>query len=135
LIVDDATYTTELRYLRELADLLGLRDWHITLSRGIAAEGSRAQVDIHRTKDECEVRLSNQWRSFSLEQRRLTITHELLHAHTSRLHRVMTRLADVADGPSMEYAKRAHDEEEEIVVQRLARVIAPYLPLPEQETS
>jgi hypothetical protein len=35
----------------------------------------------------------------------------------------------------MEYVRKAHDEEEEIVVQRLARIIAPYLPLPEQETS
>jgi hypothetical protein len=46
------------------------------------------------------------------------------------LCRVVTRLGNLIDEPSMEYAKRAHDEEEEIVVQRLARILAPYLPLP-----
>jgi hypothetical protein len=133
--MDDATYTTELRYLRTLADLLGLRDWHITLSRASAEESSRAQVDLHLTKDEAEVVLSNQWWTFTPEQRRLTITHELLHAHTTRLCRVVTRLTSMMNEPAMEYAGRAHYEEEEIVVQRLARIIAPYLPLPEQETS
>jgi hypothetical protein len=132
--MDDATYATELRYLRDLADLLGLRDWHITLSRASAESGSRAQVDIHRTKDECEIRLSSEWWSYTLEQRRLTIVHELIHAHTTRLCRVVTRMTGL--GPEhLEYVQRAHDEEEEIVVQRLARIIAPYLPLPEQETS
>jgi hypothetical protein len=133
--MDDATYTTELRYLRTLADLVGLRDWHITLSRAVCDSDSRAQVSVHRGKDEADVTLSAAWRALSPEQRRLTITHELLHCHTGRLCRVVTRLGNLIDEPSMEYAKRAHDEEEEIVVQRLARVIAPYLPLPEQETS
>jgi hypothetical protein len=132
--MDDATYLTELRYLRHLADLLGLRDWHITLSRASAEAGSRAQVDIHRTKDECEVRLSSEWWSFTLEQRRLTIAHELVHCHTTRLCRVVTRMTGL--GPEhLEYVKRAHDEEEEIVVQRLARIIAPYLPLPTEVAS
>jgi hypothetical protein len=133
--MDDATYSTELRYLRHLADLLGLRDWHITLSRASADSGSRAQVSVHRGKDEADVTLNSHWLSYSPEQRRMTLCHELLHCHTGRLCRVMTRLHSMIDEPAMEFARRAHDEEEEIVVQRLARVIAPYLPLPEQETS
>jgi hypothetical protein len=39
------------------------------------------------------------------------------------------------DDPSMAYVRKAHDEEEEIAVQRLARIIAPYLPLPAEEMS
>jgi hypothetical protein len=133
--MDDATYTNELRYLRQLADLLGLRDWHITLSRAHSAHDVFAAVRVDRQKDEATVHLNDTWHGFTPEQQRQTLVHELLHCHTTRLHRVVTRLGYLIDGPAMEYVKQAHDEEEEIVVQRLARVIAPYLPLPEQETS
>jgi hypothetical protein len=133
--MDDATYATELRYLRHLADLLGLRDWHITLSRAHSAHDVFAAVRVDRQKDEATVHLNDTWHGFTPEQQRQTLVHELLHCHTGRLHRVMTRLADVVDDPSMAYVKRAHDEEEEIVVQRLARIIAPYLPLPAEEMS
>jgi hypothetical protein len=133
--MDDATYATELRYLRTLSDLLGLRDWHITLSRASADTDNRAQVSIHRGKDEADVTLSAAWLSYSPEQRRLTLCHELLHMHTGRLCRVVTRLHNMIDEPALEYARKAHDEEEEIVVQRLARILAPYLPLPTEVTS
>jgi hypothetical protein len=128
-MMDDATFAAESHYLRQLADLLGLRDWHITLSRGPSDHDSRAQVYVHRNKDELTVQLNEGWSSMAAEQQRLTLTHELLHAHTGRLCRVVTRLTGL-EGPHMEYVRKAHDEEEEIVIQRLARVIAPHLPLP-----
>lgn len=125
----DDQHAAYMAYLRAIADLLGLRDWQIVLERGSAEEGARARVFIHRTKDEAMVQFSEMWWSFDREQQRQTIVHELLHAHTGRLCRVVTRLSGLATD-HLEYVLDAHDEEEEIVVQRLSRIIAPFMPLP-----
>lgn len=133
--MNDITHTAWTEYIRLLADRLLLRDWHFVVSRTEADAGNRAQVGIHHKKDEAEVFLSEAWLAYPPEQQRQTLTHELLHAHLGRLCRVMTRLKEQDDREVVRYANTAFDEEEEIVVETLARILAPMLPLPRGEGS
>ncbi len=128
--MNDATHAAYGAYLRSLADAMLLRDWHVVLSRTPADDDSRAQVSRHAGKNQVEISLGKEWLVLSPEQRRQTATHELLHAHTARLCRTMRRYADQAEGDVVRYVKTAFDDEEEILIDTLARVIAPALPLP-----
>lgn len=126
----DAQHAALASYLRTLADALLLRDWSIALDRNTTDDGCRASVSIHSQKLSATVTLCAAWLAETVEQQRLTLVHELLHAHTGRVCRVMTRLAKLNAGDDVRYANSALDEEEETLVDTLARLLAPALPLP-----
>ncbi len=128
--MNDTQHAAHAAYIRTLADALCLKDWVVTLRRHSSDEGTRAQVTISRMKDEATIVLCDRWFVRTPEEQRQTLVHELIHAHTGRLCRVMTRLNDEIGGETIRYVTTAFDEEEEIVADTLARVIAPFLPLP-----
>jgi hypothetical protein len=126
----DAQHAAYTGYIREMADRLLLRDWVVELGRESTDEGSRAQIAINRERNMGTVTLCDRWFIRTPEEQRTTIVHEMLHLHSARLCRVMTRLQDEVEGDGVRYAANAHNEEEEIMVDALARAIAPFLPLP-----
>jgi len=129
--MNDAQHAALSAYIRDLADVLHLRDWEISLSRTISDTGHyRAEISLHQQKDEAIIELAESWFGRTREQQRRTLVHELLHIHTSRLCRVMTRVSTQIGSELMTYLESTHGEEEEIVIERLARVIAPMMPLP-----
>lgn len=129
--MNDAQHAAWLAYIREIANTLLLHDWDITLSRAISESSIyRAEIALHRERDEANIELSDVWFGRTPEQQRQTLVHELLHIHTTRLCRVVTRLHERLGSDVTTYVENAHDEEEEILVDRLARILAPYLPLP-----
>jgi hypothetical protein len=128
--VKDAQHAAYTGYIREMADRLLLRDWVFELRRESVNEGARAQVAIARERNEAAITLCDRWFVRTPEERRQTVVHEMLHLHSARLCRVMTRLRDEVEGDGVRYAANAHNEEEEIMVDALARAIAPFLPLP-----
>lgn len=69
------------------------------------------------------------------EDRREWLTHECLHVHLDRPQRIIDQLAEQwGDNSATQFAKEAHRKEIEICVQRLARILAPHLPLPPEVT-
>ena len=129
--MNDAIYTALDAYIRQLADLLGMRDWVVLLSRGPAKHENYAEIWTSHYKDEAMVMLNEDYTTYSPEDQRLHITHELLHIQTCRLRRLITRLAEHEHDKAIGFVNRLHNEEEEILVDRLSRAIAPFLPLPE----
>jgi hypothetical protein len=127
--VNDARHAAYTAYLRLLAHHLNLTDWVIVLERAHHLGSSYARIEINHHKKEAGVTLSENFWGWTPEQQRKTLVHELLHLHTARLCRVMTRLHDQHDTDLVRYAEKALDEEEEIVIEQLARVIAPLMPL------
>lgn len=94
------------------------------------------QFDITTTDDDdtfAEVRMNEwagpvkvyvnpkHWRQASLEERRLTIVHELLHVHMLP-YRVLARNHDIGSC--------SVTTNEEQIVGTLSQVIAPHMPLP-----
>lgn len=129
--MNDATHAALEAYIKDVAARMNLRDWTIYLSRQIDDAGHyRAQITLYRERDEAEVQLAEPWFGRSPEEQRYTVVHELVHVVTTRLVRVVSRYVEQVGGELVNYLGKEHDEEEEIVVDRFARIIAPSMPLP-----
>lgn len=128
----DSQHAAYSEYLRTLADALLLRDWEIQLKRDTpTSDDCYAAVWVMDTENQAVIRLSEDYWHGSAEDRREWLVHELIHCHLDRPVRVMAQLARQWDENSAcQFAKEAHRNEVEICVQRIARIVAPTLPLP-----
>jgi hypothetical protein len=128
----DAQHAAFQEYLHALAQRLILADWVVELKREPAEDGAIASVCVWDVENYASVYL--RWPDFfhkSRDSQRETLVHELLHLVTDRPKRVMEQLAEqLSDNSACQFAREAHRKELEIVVQRLARILAPGLPLP-----
>lgn len=129
--MNDAQYRGYLDYLRELANAMLLADWEVSLKRTAVSMDCYAQVLVMQTENHAVVRLAPEFLQGSIEDRREWLVHELLHCHLDRPHRIMEQLAtQFGENTACAFASEAHGYEVEICVQRMARLLAPYLPLP-----
>jgi hypothetical protein len=124
-------------YIRQLADLLGLRDWEIELLSEPADGKRTAEVQPTIGRKCATINVCRNWWSLSLEEMRQTIAHELIHLHFANcLHVVQIDLANVRliGYPAFEVLIQTYIRQEEYGVDGLATAIAPLLPLPRGDT-
>jgi hypothetical protein len=129
--MDDCQHEKYQAYIRGLADQLSLQDWEVVLKRDWADEDANASSGVSRTKNRIWIEIAEDFGDFSLEQQRRSLVHELLHAHVARTEKTIYRLEEML--PTNKAAlltRKAFDDEMEIVVERLARILAPFMPLP-----
>ncbi len=130
--MNDATHAAYRAYLRDLANRLRLTDWVVELHRNTAEAGAWASVNVMETQDTATVRLA--WPEFfgaSPEDQREHLVHELIHCVLHRQYDVVEQLAEMwSENEACQFARTAFRREEEIAAEHLARVIAPFLPLP-----
>ena len=119
-------------YARDLADRLLLRDWEVRVFRDPPSSGQAyASAHTFDTEDHVIVRVCDEFFGHAHEDQREWMTHELIHAHVCRLQDVMVQLKDqFPDNAAIVFAKQAHHLAIEVVVQKMARLLAPTLPLP-----
>lgn len=129
--MNDAQHAALSGYIRDLADALLLRDWEITLERGWSDSDAYATISVWAEENHANVNVCEGFFGHSAEERREWLTHELMHIHLDRPDRLVRKVASQVDNNSaMQLAKDLHHDEIEICVQRLARILAPFLPLP-----
>jgi hypothetical protein len=129
--VNDAQHTAYQTYIRDLADRLLLKDWEFELKREWADDDAYAEVSVSRDEDHFSIHITEGLAGYPPEQRREWLVHEILHAHTARAEQQIERLEELlSDNQAVKLAKQAFDDEMEIVIQRLARILAPMMPLP-----
>lgn len=128
----DAQHAAFQTYLGVLAHRLILADWEIELWRDRAADDCLATVNVMDVENYASISL--RWPEFfgkSRGEQREILVHELLHLILDRPQRVIRQLAEQWDENSAcQFAKEAHRKEIEIATQRLARILAPLMPLP-----
>jgi hypothetical protein len=125
------------RYVRDLADRMRLRDWHITVTTDPPdKENAAAQVVCTYGRKIAELRLSKEWAGYTPTEQRHYMTHELVHCHLD------VPWAMVIDDMKGVIGNQAHEvlvwpfaRAMEYAVDGLAEVIAPSMPLPEQEAA
>lgn len=129
----DAEHARWEGYIRQLGDLLLLRDCELDLSRECAATGTWCLIHTKDVEHQATIYLGAEWDTHTPEEQREWLTHELLHVHTSRADRVMKQLAEQwSENSACQFAKEAHRKEIEVLVNNLARLLAPGMPLPEE---
>ncbi|MCA9880308.1 MAG: hypothetical protein KC442_21080 [Thermomicrobiales bacterium] len=132
--MNDAQHDALGRYLRSLADAMQLRDWVIELQRERPEpEGAWASVVVCRWHQTAWVRVA--WPEFfdtrPPERQRVDLVHELVHVHLDRPHQLMDDLAGMfGENTATQLAKDRHQVEIEVATETLARVIAPFMPMP-----
>lgn len=114
------------QYIRKLMGLMELTDWRLKLSDEPCAIGNYASIVAYTSQREAVMHLAWNWRTYGARITRETITHELIHLHCE---------------PTMEYARKCSADSDwnaikylnEYTVDAIARVIDPFLPLPDSE--
>jgi hypothetical protein len=133
--VNDAMHATYADYIRTVADTLLLRDWEIELKREWADDGAYAQAVVWHRENHLQVKIAEGFDGHPATERREWLTHELLHAHFGRTDQAVEHLTDtLSDNDAIKLFKAQINDEEEICVQRLARILAPFMPLPPEIT-
>jgi hypothetical protein len=119
------------RYLRSLADEMGLRDWIV----GIAdvppdVEDCNASITIPHGRQYAMVHMAPGWEERDVDSLRQTMVHELLHCHFAPLQWVTDSTASTLGMAAFQILSSAHNTAEEVAIDTIAREWAESLPLP-----
>ena len=122
-------------YLRQLADLMGLRDWVVRLEDGVPDDDDAfACVQTYTRIREALIFVRDGWEHASPETFRLYMVHELIHTHLEAMEVPLSGLELMVGKLAYDVAYGAYREAEEVAVHAIARAWAPLLPLPEETT-
>jgi hypothetical protein len=119
-----------IRYISDLAALLGLDGWTIVLSDDPADDGSYADIQVVYGQRCATIRVAPEWRTWPPELLRSTIVHELFHCHLEPVCELASDLFDTMTKKPAPANAAVHYLIER-TVDVLAESIAPYLPLPD----
>jgi hypothetical protein len=112
-------------YVRSLADLMGLRDWKVTIGDGGARDDSAASVWLQGGVKNARIHLSEEFLGYDADRQRQTLVHELVHAHFA-----------ASDGMLMDWLDDARYKGYvrifEYAVDGIAEEWAKFLPLPNE---
>jgi hypothetical protein len=123
-------------YLRELADLMGLRDWHLILADG---PPESEPTEGHRVQGECTVSygrksatiaVSDDWAGEDPDELRRVLVHELIHCHQEPVQWAFNNAANRLGFEAGSVAREAFTDAFEIATDGIAVPWAETLPLP-----
>lgn len=119
------------RYVAVLQPLLRLQGWDITVPDEPPEEDDAWAV-CERSKHGWDARvfIADRLLAASPDQQRKTLVHELLHLYTHDWHVAHLDALTGLEQTSRNWARERHDHEHERCVDAIARVLAPFLPLP-----
>ena len=123
-------------YIRELANLIGLRDWCLHLMEDPTKDGD-ALAEIHPTygRKHAQLYLCKDWEELAPETQRAVALHELLHAQRAGADSYVQNTVDrfVAQREYLVWFE-GYRQHVEYTVDGLTDHIAPLLPLPPEGT-
>lgn len=118
-------------YLRELANQMALRDWIVAIAKApTPLDECFASVEMVSGKRYASVFLCKGWDKRDPVAQRKTLVHELLHVHWAGTNHTLKLANKNVDKLWFVNLIWTIDREEELAVDALAAVIAPFLPLP-----
>lgn len=117
-------------WLANAQRVLGLSGWTVTVLRDAADVTAWADIEAHSQANTADLRLAHDfWRQSAVRQR-LVLTHELIHLVTSRVDRMVDTLEEPIGKLAFAVFEPQYSDATERMVEHLATVIAPTLPLP-----
>lgn len=114
-------------YLRQLADMMGLRDWVIRLDMGALEEGTMGQCFIPYGRKLADIKLAEH---DTIEELRETMVHELVHCHLDGIRFPISNIRNVIGQSLYDVASESTRDYVEQATQGIAREWAKTLPLP-----
>lgn len=128
---DGATLERLDAYVAEASTFLLRGEWDVAVSRGVpTGDTAIAETFIRDSAPEAVIAFAGAFFEYPEPYRRKVVVHELLHA---ALNRITKYARDVVDGELGHTAEAIFEdsiaEHEEQVIDRLARAIAPLMPV------
>ncbi len=110
---------------------MDLRDWRILLAdEPCEEEGHIAEMAVVVGRRIGHLSVSKEWGSFSAEDRRTAIVHELLHVYVDQTKVALCFAQETMPKAAYAVLYQAHQAAIEFAVDGIALVLAPFLPLP-----
>jgi hypothetical protein len=117
------------RYVRQLADLCGLRDWKVTLEDDAPDDDALGACFCVYGRKVANIRLAEH---DTIESLRHTIVHELLHSHLDPVRLPIENIRSTLGEPLYNVTHNSLVDAVEYATDAIASVIAPMLPLPDR---
>ena len=120
------------QYIREMADLMGLRDWHLIIADDplIDDPDANARVSVVFGQKRASIEFPPDWAERDADGFRRTICHELVHCHLWSMEQRVDDLCGVLGSAAYMVASNAMKEAHELATDGIASAWAETLPLP-----
>lgn len=119
-------------YVRQIADLMDLRDWDITVTVGDVDDDTIATCVAVYGQRRATVSFNKSWKQMSADDLRSTTVHELIHCHFGPLDHLVSHVAAAGmDKRVVKVFEAAYGHQMEYVTDALAMVVSRGLPFPE----
>jgi hypothetical protein len=109
---------------------LGVESWDITIIEAASDVDAWADIDPQPQQPTADLRVSHDFWVQTPEKQRLILTHELLHLVLARYARVTETLEESLGKLAWAALEPQLEDAEERATEHLARIVAPYLSLP-----
>lgn len=127
-------FKAAIAYFERLRNAMLLGHWTLHFSREAPDnDEAAASIRAYEVRNVATVKLGEGWYAGSREARRHYAVHELLHLHLVRLDYTTGDFEHVTDEYAWRLLWRAYHRQMELTVDGLADVLAPLLPLPDEE--
>ena len=117
-------------WVTEAQSVMGLDHWEVTIAEAASDVDAWADIDAHAQQPTADLRVAFDFWKQEPEKQRLILTHELLHLVLARYARISENLEDSLGKLAWAVIEPQLEDGEERTVEHLARIIAPYLSLP-----
>lgn len=120
-------------YVRDIADMMGLRDWTLILAVRPESEMDECAgtCAVHYGRKMATITFAEGWEDRDPEDMRQLTAHELVHCHTEQMTTVVAHLRQfITDSKVSEFAEETYRVAMEHAVDGIARSWAESLPLP-----
>lgn len=118
-------------YVAELQVAMNVTYWKITVVRDAADVEAWADINPHAQAETADLRVSHDFWKQTPEHQREVLAHEMLHIVMARLDQTVEAMEEAFGKIAWAIYDPLFEDAAERVVDHLAKVIAPWLPLPE----
>ena len=118
-------------YVAELQVALNVTYWKITVVRDAADVEAWADINPHSQAETADLRVSHDFWKQTPDHQREVLIHEMLHIVTARLDQTVESIEEAFGKVIWAIYEPLFEDATERVVDHLAKVIAPWVPLPE----
>ena len=129
--MDDAQHAAYSAYVRQLADLMELRDWRFDTEITVPRNPNwAASCGITYGRRHACITIAPDTLTKPPESIRQTIVHELVHCHTTPIRDQLDNVEEHLGKSAYTTIHNATTDVLELATEALANAIAPFLPLP-----
>ena len=118
-------------YVAELQVALNVTYWKITVVRDAADVEAWADINPHSQAETADLRVSHDFWKQSPDHQREVLIHEMLHIVTARLDQTVEAMEEAFGKIAWAIFEPQYVNATERVVDHIAKLLAPNLPLPE----